>query len=465
MFYSLPPYKGREVMTGKILVIEDDQDMCDMLSVGLKHRGYTVETFTSGINGLAAVGSILPDVILTDIHLPDKNGLDICKSIATNQPEIPVVIMTAFGSMDTAIAAIRAGAYDFVTKPLDLDILALSLDRAVRYSNLQDTVRKLQDAVKHPITFDNLIGESPAMEELFLKLSRIADSEASLLITGESGSGKELTARAAHIHSRRKKQTLTTINCAAMPSQLLESELFGHTKGAFTDAKHHNKGLFLEADGGTLFLDEVGEIPLELQPKLLRALEERVVRPIGGTTERPFDVRIISATNRDLESAVEDGLFREDLYYRLNVINIDMPPLRSRGSDILILAKKFIEQFSTKQNKAITGLSDATSEKLLEYNWPGNVRELRNAIEHAVALTHFEKITPADLPEKIRLFKNNYILLGAEDPMELISMEEMERRYIMHVLKRTGDNRTLTARILQVDRKTLYRKLQRYEEQ
>lgn len=452
-------------MAGKILVIEDDQDMCDMLSVGLKHRGYTVETFTSGINGLAAVGSILPDVILTDIHLPDKNGLEICKSIATNHPEIPVVIMTAFGSMDTAIAAIRAGAYDFVTKPLDLDILAMSLDRAVRYSNLQDTVRKLQDAVKHPITFDNLIGESPAMEELFLKLSRIADSEASLLITGESGSGKELTARAAHIHSRRKKQTLMTINCAAMPSQLLESELFGHTKGAFTDAKHHNKGLFLEADGGTLFLDEVGEIPLELQPKLLRALEERVVRPIGGTTERPFDVRIISATNRDLESAVEDGLFREDLYYRLNVINIDMPPLRSRGSDILILAKKFIEQFSTKQNKAITGLSDATAEKLLEYNWPGNVRELRNAIEHAVALTHFEKISPVDLPEKIRLFKNNYILLGAEDPMELISMEEMERRYIMHVLKRTGDNRTLTARILQVDRKTLYRKLQRYDEE
>jgi len=452
-------------MRGKILVIEDDQDMCDMLSEGLGRRGYTVSTFTSGLEGLAAVQSQMTDVVLADIHLPDKNGVEICNSIVINKPDIPVIIMTAFGNMDTAIAAIRAGAYDFVTKPLDLDMLALSLDRAVRYRNLQETVKKLRDEVKHPQSFDNLVGESPAMEELFSKLSRIADSEASLLITGESGSGKELTARAVHMHSRRREQSLTTINCAAMPSQLLESELFGHRKGAFTDAKNHSKGLFLEADRGTLFLDEVGEIPLDLQPKLLRALEERCVRPVGGTTEHPFDVRIIAATNRDLESAVEDGLFREDLFYRLNVINIEMPPLRSRGADILLLARKFIEHFSTRQNKAITGLSDATVEKLLEYTWPGNVRELRNAIEHAVALTNFDKIVPDDLPEKIRLFRNNYILLGAEDPMELISMEEMERRYIMHVLTRSGGNRTLTARILQVDRKTLYRKLQGYEAQ
>lgn len=452
-------------MSGKIHIIEDDADMCQMLSEGLSRRGYTVTTFTSGIEGLAAVQSQQTDVVLADIRLPDKNGLEICSSIATDHPDIPVIIMTAFGNMDTAIGAIRAGAYDFVTKPLDLDILAISLDRAVRYRNLQDTVKKLRDAAKQPFTYDKLLGESPAMQDLFSKLGRIADSEASLLITGESGSGKELTARAVHMHSRRKDQGLTTINCAAMPSLLLESELFGHKKGAFTDAKNHHTGLFLKANGGTLFLDEVGEIPLELQPKLLRALEERVVRPIGSATESPFDVRIIAATNRDLESAVEDGLFREDLYYRLNVINIEMPPLRSRGSDILLLAKKFIEQFSTRQDKAITGLSDATAEKLLEYTWPGNVRELRNAVEHAVALAHYDTIMPEDLPEKIRLFRNNYILLGAEDPMELISMEEMERRYIMHVLKRTRGNRTLSARILQVDRKTLYRKLQRYEEQ
>jgi len=450
-------------MKGEILVIEDDQDMCDMLTVGLARRGYSISTYVSGKEGLAALRSKMVDAVLADIHLPDMNGLDICADIVANQPDIPVIIMTAFGSMDTAIAAIRAGAYDFVTKPLDLDMLSLSLDRAVHYGNLKQTVKKLQKEVKNPQLFDNLIGKSPAMEELFAKISRIADSEASLLITGESGSGKELTARAVHQHSKRRKHPLVSINCAAMPGQLLESELFGHKKGAFTDAKSHNRGLFPEADQGTLFLDEVGEIPLDLQPKLLRALEERQVRPVGGTSEVPFDVRLIAATNRDLESAVMEGLFREDLYYRLNVINIEMPPLRSRGADILLLARHFIEQFSSKQDKAITGLADATAEKLLEYSWPGNVRELRNAIEHAVALTHFDTIVPDDLPEKIRLFRNDYIMLGADDPMELISMEEMERKYIMHVLKTTGGNRTLTARILKVDRKTLYRKLQRYE--
>lgn len=451
-------------MKNNILVIEDDQDMCDMLLVGLRKRGFTVSTYVSGKEGLSAVNTETTDVVLSDINLPDINGLDICKEIVVNQPDIPVIVMTAFGNMDTAISAIRAGAYDFVTKPLDMDILALALERAARYRKLQVTVKRLSDKIKSPIHFDNLLGKSPVMEELFTQLSRIADSEASLLITGESGSGKELTARAVHIHSRRKNNRLITINCAAMPGQLLESELFGHKKGAFTDAKTNSNGLFLEADGGTLFLDEVGEIPLDLQPKLLRALEERCVRPVGGTTERTFDVRIIAATNRDLESAVEDGLFREDLFYRLNVIKIEMPPLRSRGADIIMLANMFVEKFASSQKKGVTGIADTAVEKLLNYTWPGNVRELRNAIEHAVTLTTFDKIVPKDLPEKIRLFKKDYILLGSEDVTELISMEEMERRYIMHVLKTTDGNRTLTARILKVDRKTLYRKLQRYEE-
>jgi len=447
-----------------VIVIEDDGDMCDMLSVGLGRRGFKVSAYQSGRKGLAAVHLQQVDVVLADINLPDMNGLEICRTIAANQPDIPVIIMTAFGSMDTAIAAIRAGAYDFITKPLDMDILALSLQRAERFRNLQETVKELRHAVKQPRNYDNLIGESPVMEELFSKLSRIANSDATLLITGESGSGKELTARAVHMNSSRKNHPLVTINCAAMPGQLLESELFGHKKGAFTDAGRHHKGLILEADRGTLFLDEIGEIPLDLQPKLLRALEERCVRPVGGTTESTFDVRIIAATNRDLESAVEDGLFREDLFYRLNVINIELPPLRSRGADILLLAGKFLKDIADRQHKEVTGIANSAAEKLLDYEWPGNVRELRNAIEHAVVLTHFDKIVPEDLPEKIRLFRKDYILVGAQDPMELISMEEMERRYIMHVLKTTGGNRTLTARILQVDRKTLYRKLQRYEE-
>jgi DNA-binding NtrC family response regulator len=451
-------------MKGKILIIEDDQDMCDMLMAGLVRRDYAVSTFTSFERGLSAIQSQPSDVILADIHLPDGNGLELCNAVTTNKPDIPVMIMTAFGSLETAVAAIRAGAYDFVTKPIDLDILALALDRAIRHRKLQETVKKLRNEVKQPVQFDHLLGESQPMRELFAKLSRIADSEASLLITGESGSGKELTAKAVHMHSRRKNHTLTTLNCAAMPSQLLESELFGYKKGSFTDAKEDRKGLFLESDGGTLFLDEVGELPLDLQPKLLRAIEERKVRPVGETSEFPFDVRIIAATKRDLESAVEDGLFREDLFYRLNVINIEMPPLRSRGADILLLANKFIKQFSVIQKKGVTGISKGAAEKLLQYTWPGNVRELRNAVEHAIALTDFDTIVAEDLPEKIRLFQNNVILLGAEDPMELISMEEMERRYIMHVLNTCGGNRTLSARILQLDRKTLYRKLQLYKE-
>lgn len=452
-------------MKGNVIVIEDDQEMCNLLEVALHRREFSVTTYTSGKEGLDAVDLQSTDVVLADINLPDMNGLDICKTIVTNLPDIPVIVMTAFGNMDTAIAAIRAGAYDFVTKPLDMDILSVSLERAIRYRKLQETVKYLSEAVKKPQQFDDLLGESPVMEKLFSQLYRIADSEASLLITGESGSGKELVARAVHTHSRRNNRPLTTINCAAMPGQLLESELFGHKKGAFTDARDDNKGLFLEADGGTLFLDEVGEIPLDLQPKLLRALEERAVRPVGGTTERPFDVRIISATNRDLESAVEDGLFREDLFYRLNVIKIEVPPLRSRGTDILLLAGKFIEQFATRQLKEIKGFSDTAAEKLLNYEWPGNVRELRNAMEHAVALTHFDTVVPEDLPEKIRMHQSEHLLLSAQDPMELISLEEMERRYIMYVLKSTGGNRTLAARIMGVDRKTLYRKLQRYEEQ
>jgi len=450
-------------MQGNVLIIEDDQAMCDMLEAGLRRRGFTVSSYILGKEGLGAINIETTDVVLSDINLPDANGLDLCKEIVANMPDIPVIVMTAFGNMDTAISAIRSGAYDFITKPLDIDILTLSLERAVQYRNLNVRVKKLSSERGLPQHFDRLMGDSPVMEKLFSQLGRIADSEASLLITGESGSGKELTAKAVHENSRRKNNPLITINCAAMPSQLLESELFGHKKGAFTDAQTHNTGLFMEADGGTLFLDEVGEIPLDLQPKLLRALEERCLRPVGGTREIPFDVRIIAATNRDLESAVEDGLFREDLYYRLNVIKVELPPLRSRGTDILLLAKKFIDAFARHQNKKVVGFSDAVAAKLLYYAWPGNVRELRNAIEHAVALTAFDTIIPEDLPEKISNFRSDCILVGDQDPMELVSMEEMERRYITHVLKVANNNRTLASRILQLDRKTLYRKLQRYE--
>ncbi len=447
-------------MNGRIAIIEDDEDMCRMLEADLSKRGFSSSWFTSGKDGLTATANDVYDAILTDVNLPDINGIELCTQFSANNPDIPVVIMTAFGSMDTAIAAIRAGAYDFITKPVDLDILALSLKRAVNHRTLQEKVNLLSNAIKKTRCFEDLIGESQPMKELFVLLTRIADTDISVLITGDSGSGKELCARALHQHSGRVDNPIVSINCSAMPETLLESELFGHVRGAFTDAKSDRKGLFVEADGGTLFLDEIGELPLSLQPKLLRALEERCVRPVGGNTEIPFDVRIVAATNRDLESAVEDGSFREDLFYRLNVFHLEMPPLRSRGTDILIIGKYFLELFSCRQEKHVKTISTKAAEKLLGYPWPGNVRELRNAIEHAVALTSYDTIVPEDLPRKICSYQDEPILSGTHNPTELISMQEVERRYILHVLKTTGGNRTLTSKILKLDRKTLYRKLQ-----
>ena len=311
--------------------------------------------------------------------------------------------------------------------------------------------------------FDDLIGDSPPMRRFFSEFSRVADTETSVLITGESGTGKELVARALHKNSRRKAESFVAINCAAFHETLLESELFGYKKGAFTDAKSNRKGLFLQADKGTLFLDEVAEIPLMLQPKLLRALEERTIRPLGGDKEISFDVRLIAATNRDIESAVEEGRFREDLYYRLNVIQLRVPPLRARGTDILLLSDHFIKHFASRSSNQVTGISNPAAQKLMEYTWPGNVRELRNAIERAVALTRYNKIALADLPEKIRTYHSSHVLLESSNPNELVTLEEVERRYILHVLKMVTGNRTAAARILGLDRKTLYRKLQGYE--
>jgi two-component system response regulator HydG len=283
-----------------------------------------------------------------------------------------------------------------------------------------------------------------------------------VLVTGESGTGKELVARSIHNRGRRKDRPFVPVNCAALPETLLESELFGHAKGAFTDARSERKGLFLEADRGTLFFDEIGETPLSMQPKLLRALEEGRLRPVGGDQEVPFDVRVISATNRDLESSVEDGGFREDLFFRVNVVQIPLPPLRARGTDSLLLAQHFVEKFAARSGKPIRGISEAVAERLLAYSWPGNVRELRNVIQRAVALTRYDQIAVEDLPEKIRDYRGSQVFIGGDDPTELVPLEEVERRYILHVLQAVGDNKTLAARTLGLDRKTLYRKLSQY---
>jgi two-component system response regulator HydG len=449
-------------MQGRVLIVDDDRGMCEMLEADLRLRAFECVWTTSPQTALQTLSADPFHVVLTDLRMPGMSGTELCERVVANRPDVPVVVMTAFGSLESAVAAMRAGAYDFVTKPIELDILALTLQRAVRHHQLQEKVKVLSEEVAGLKRFDEMLGTSPPMQELFDHLSRVADSEASVLITGESGTGKELVARAIHRKSRRQDKPYVAVNCAALPDTLLESELFGHAKGAFTDARVARKGLFLEAEAGTLFLDEIGDFPLSTQAKLLRALEEQKLRPVGGDRELPFDVRILSATNRDLETAVEEGRFREDLYFRINVIQVEVPPLRARGGDILLLAQHFVHVFAGRSRKQVTGISDAVAEKLMSYSWPGNVRELRNVIERAVALTRYESLAVDDLPEKIRDYQSSRMVIAGNDPADLMPLEDVERRYILHVLAALGDNKTTAARVLGLDRKTLYRKLQQF---
>ena len=449
-------------MRGNVLIVDDERNMCELIQTDLRFRDFTATWCTSADRAWEQLRDKDFDVVLTDVRMPGTSGLQLCEQIAASRPGLPVVVMTAFGSLETAVAAIRVGAYDFVTKPIEMDLLAMTLDRAVKHYRLQEQVKRLSEAVQRLDGFGAMIGESPTMRRMFDQLVRIADAEASVLITGESGTGKELVARAIHDQSRRARGPFVAVNCAALPDALLESELFGHARGAFTDARTDRKGLILQAQGGTLLLDEIGEMPVAMQAKLLRALEENRLRPVGGDREVSFDVRILSATNRDLEAAVEENRFREDLYFRINVIQLKIPPLRARGTDVLLLAQKFVESFAGRSGKAVVGISDHAAERLLAYSWPGNVRELRNVIERAVALTQHERLLADDLPEKVREYRASQVFIGGDDPTELVPLEQVEQRYIQHVLQAVGGNRTNAARILGLDRKTLYRKLKQY---
>ncbi|MDK2847590.1 MAG: two-component system, NtrC family, response regulator AtoC [Desulfuromonadales bacterium] len=445
---------------GRMLIVDDDPAFCELLEEILAGQGHRV---WNGRN-VAAARDVLQreeiDVVLTDLNMPGEGGIDFCAELHANRPDLPVVIMTAFGSLETAIAALRAGAYDFVTKPVDFDLLGFCLERALQHRQLQEKIRLLKVQVDSQQAGDNLIGESQAMQMIREQIGRLADLDTSILISGESGTGKELVARALHRLSRRSKGPFVAINCAALPESLLESELFGHVRGAFTDAREDHRGLFAEASGGTLFLDEIGELPLALQPKLLRVLEERKVRPLGGEREIACDVRILTATHCDLAEAVREGRFRSDLYYRLNVIQLKLPPLRARENDILLLAHNFITELARRFGKSVTGLAEPAARRLLLYSWPGNVRELRNVIERAVALTGHDRITVQDLPDHLQKPGTEPPITSTpSDPLSLLPLAEMERRYIAQVLEQVGGNRTLAARILGVDRKTLYRKL------
>jgi two-component system response regulator HydG len=446
-----------------VLVVDDDPGMCAMLQSRLAVRGFTVLTRSSGAEAVELVQDEPIDVVVTDVTMKTMNGVELCQRLLESRPHLPVILITAFGSMETAIQAIRAGAYDFLPKPFEIEHLALAIERGAILASLRDEVQRLRKMVT-PSTFGALVGESPRMRELYAKLSKIADNDAAVLLAGESGTGKELVARAIHAASRRAKGPFIAINCAAMPAQLLESELFGHAKGAFTDAKSAKVGLFQAAGGGTIFLDEVGELPLEIQPKLLRVLQERTVRPVGANTEVKLDARVITASNRDLEGMIEEERFREDLYFRINVLAVTLPPLRARGGDILLLARHFLERIASRSDKRVPALSAEAAQKLMAYPWPGNVRELENCIEYAVALATYDEITVGDLPDKVRAFRPTQIVLSTSDPEQLVTLEELERRYVLRVLESVDGNKAAAARVLGIERRTLYRMLERWGE-
>ncbi len=450
-------------MKANVLIVDDDTGMRDMLAARLTHRGFHVLTAGSGADGLAMVQREELDVVVSDVNMKNMDGVELCQRVLEYRPQLPVILITAFGSMELAIQAIRVGAYDFVPKPFEIDQLALAIERGVTLARLKDEVQRLRRAVA-PLGFGALIGESSTMTELYTVLGKVAESVVPVLITGESGTGKELVARAIHAASTRKEGPFVAINCAAMPAQLLESELFGHEKGAFTDARTAKPGLFIAANRGTIFLDEIGELPIEVQPKLLRALQEHMVRPVGSTVETPFDARVIAATNRNLETMVEEHTFREDLYFRINVLQVDLPPLRNRGGDVLVLARHFLDKIAARAQKRIVGFSPEAAQKLIAYAWPGNVRELENSIERAVALASFDQIAVVDLPEKVRAFRSNQLVLNSDDATTLVTLEELERKYVLRVLDSLSGNKAAAARILGIERKTLYRMLERWGE-
>lgn len=446
----------------KILVVEDEELMRAILKELLSSEGYKVFTADSAESAIEKFSDEDIDLTIADIRMGGMDGLELLDKIKSIDEEALVIIMTAYSSVDSAISALRKGAYDYITKPFVNEDLLQTVKNALRQRELFKENRYLRRELNKKYGFSEIIGMSETLQKVFRLIEKVSATDVSILIEGESGTGKELVAKAIHYNSHRSDKPFIAINCAAIPETLLESELFGHTKGAFTDAKVERKGLFRSADGGTVFLDEISEMPYSLQAKLLRALQEQEVTPIGSSIPVKFDVRIISATNRNLEEEVKAGRFREDLFYRLSVIEIKLPPLRERREDIPLLAKHFVKKIARRLNVPEKNISKEAMAMLTAYDWHGNVRELENAIERAFILSSDDEIRPESLPPRIVAYSQGSFEIN--DPLGYRpTLEEMERRYIMEVLKSTGYDKTETARILGIDLSTLYRKLKRYE--
>lgn len=452
-------------MNNGILVVDDDDAHRGMLRTMLRSWGYTVEEAADGDNAVALVHEKAFDVVLTDVRMTRMDGISALKGILAYNPALPVVLMTAYSSVETAVEALRLGAYDYLIKPLDFEALRHTLEQAIEHSRLsvenRELRRQLTDAAARP----DILGRSQAIKDMLQIISTVAPTEATVLITGESGTGKELVARALHEGSARAARPLVTVNCAALAENLLESELFGHEKGSFTGADRRREGRFMQANGGTLFLDEIGEMPLPLQAKLLRALQQREVQRVGSDTPITVDVRVLAATNRDLRREAAEKRFREDLYFRLNVISIEVPSLCRRSEDIPLLAAHFLQRFAERNRKNIKGFAPQALDSMLRYSWPGNVRELENAVERAVILCNGDLITGRELPASVVDAPAAATTAAApEGDISLagLSLDTVEHRAIEETLRQTGDNKSEAARRLGITRATLHNKLRKY---
>ena len=446
----------------RLLVVDDDAESCAVVAEALRAEGYTVATAKGGSAALTLTKDQVYDVVVSDIRMPDLDGMVLLRGLREAVPDVSVILMTAFGTVEAALRAIKEGAYDYVSKPLNLDELLLTVRRAIEQRRLVHENQRFRQTLQHRYHLENIVGVSPRMLDVFKLIARVAPTRSTVLITGESGTGKEVVARALHYNGTRPAGPFVTIDCAGLAESLLESELFGHVRGAFTGAVTARRGLFEMGHGGTVFLDEVGDMGPNIQAKLLRVLELQEIKPVGGNESIRIDVRLIGATNKDLLSEVRAGRFREDLFYRLNVVTLHLPPLRDRREDIPVLAHHFLRKYSETNDKTIGGIAPETMARLEVYSWPGNVRELENAIERAVAVSSHPILLPDDLPQHLATPADPANEGETPDSIGLVSLEDLTKRHIARVLAATGGNKKRAAEILGVDRRTLYRMLERY---